>query len=90
MSRRDSSEIIGDILIALRDFGTTMKPTWLMYRSRLSYPLFKSYLSKLLNSGLVETVEGKRKRTYLKITDKGIDFLNHYLQSKEFERSFGL
>lgn len=89
MSKRDGYDIVGDMLVALRDAKGKLKPTQLMYKANLSYPQLKKYLTELLDKKLVKQITEKN-HNYIAITDTGYQFVVEYQKAKAFEESFGL
>ena len=87
--RRGKIEIIHDMLRSMQDKGGTIKPTHLLYKSNLSHSKMKEYVGELMNNGMMEEVEVKKKRMF-SLTDKGSNFLVEYAKIKEFSDSFGL
>jgi predicted transcriptional regulator len=49
----------------------------------------KEYLNTLLQKGFIEVVVEKN-RTYYRITDKGINFLNEFRKMEKLAQMFGL
>ena len=94
--KRTRTEVIYDILKTIRDKGGKMKPTHLMYKANLSHQSMKSYLSQLIEKGLIKkkksdiNTSGKDQKFLLERTDKGIDFCAGYSKTIEFERTFGI
>jgi len=75
--RRDRHQIISDILRIAR-FGELK--TRIMYNANLSFAQTNEYLSFLLETGLLGTVEhhNPKDKTLYKTTYKGLDYLNAY------------
>jgi len=87
--RRGKIEIIHDMLRSMQDKGGNIKPTHLLYKSNLSHSKMKEYVAELMNNGMMEEIEVKKKRMF-SLTDKGSNFLVEYSKIKEFSDSFGL
>lgn len=68
--RRNNLDISAEILNLAK--GGTRK-TRLVYQANLNFTLLKKYLKKLLDRGLIETVDG-----IIFTTNKGIEFLEQY------------
>lgn len=89
MVKRSRLEIIGDMLHTLANAGGHIKPTHLMYKSNLSHGQMKLYLEELGEKGFVE--DGiERKKKVIRITEKGMGFLQKLRDIREFEEGFGL
>ena len=68
--RRNNLDISAEILNLAK--GGTRK-TRLVYQANLNFTLLKKYLKKLLDRGMIETVDG-----IIFTTNKGIEFLEQY------------
>ncbi len=91
--KRESLELIRDILAAVRAKNGTIKPTHIMYRANLSHQMLNEYLADLLERGFLEEQEaakGKNKGKTYALTDKGFDYLKEYGLITKFMQSFGL
>lgn len=75
MKYRSRTDITSAILETASQGGVTK--TKIMYSAYLSYAQLKEYLSVMLESGLLEYVEGDR---VFKTTTKGMHFLKTYAQ----------
>ena len=80
-------ETFSDILRAIG--AGAEKPTHIMYKANLSYPLLKQYLAELSFNNLIRINHFKAKKTY-SLTDKGFDFINRYQLVDGFLDVFGL
>ena len=87
--KRNRTDIINDMLIAILDKGGEIKPTHLMYRANLSHGLMQSYLEEVIDKEMIRKID-KSNYTYLTITDKGCNFVEKFKEMKEFEKTFGL
>ena len=70
MGNRSRNEIVGSILDAANEGGTTK--TKIMYIAFLSYSQLNGYLSILIENNLIEYLDGTQ--TY-KTTEKGLNYL---------------
>jgi predicted transcriptional regulator len=74
-NRRSEFEIIGKLLDLSKDGA---KKTELLYQANLSYTQLKSYLSFLIDKGIIEMVSVKNNGnngTMYILTEKGVEFL---------------
>jgi predicted transcriptional regulator len=81
-------QIIVDVLRVI-ERENKVKPTHILYKANLSHKLLKEYLNTLLQKGFIEVVVEKN-RTYYRITDKGINFLNEFRKMEKLAQMFGL
>ncbi|SRR5579884_226957 len=72
MKYRSRTDIVSSILEAANG-GTTK--TKIMYKAYLSYAQMKEYVGVLVESGLLEYVEGEG---LFKTTQKGLEYLKRY------------
>jgi len=86
--RRSSMQIIVDVLRVI-ERENKVKPTHILYKANLSHKLLKEYLNTLLQKGFIEVVVEKN-RTYYRITDKGINFVNEFKKMEKLAQMFGL
>jgi predicted transcriptional regulator len=70
MKYRGRTEILGNILDAANEGGATK--TKIMYKAFLGYDQLKEYLSVLIETNLIEYLDGTQ--TY-KTTEKGLHYL---------------
>ncbi len=87
--RRNSFEIINDILFLMQRKGGKLKPTHILYGGNLSYDRLKKYMDQLESRKLVEIIFEKDKKFYV-LTDKGYEFVNEARKIKEITDAFGL
>lgn len=87
--RRGRLEIIADILRSIQNSGGKIKPTHLLYKSNLSHTKLKEYVDMLVERGMIEEKEIKRKKMIL-MKEQGYKFLLEFDRIKEFSDSFGL
>ena len=86
--RRNSFEIINDILFLMQRKGGKLKPTHILYGGNLSYDRLKKYMEQLETRNLVEIIFEKDKKFYI-LTDKGYEFVNEARKIKEITDGFG-
>lgn len=73
MKYRSRTDIVSQILETASHGGVTK--TKIMYGAYLSYAQLKEYLTVLLDSGLMEYINGQQ---VFRTTDKGMTYLNAY------------
>jgi predicted transcriptional regulator len=78
LKNRSKTDIAGLILEVANGGGATK--TKIMYKAFLSYAQLKEYLTILMESNLLEYEEG---RQFYRTTEKGIRFLQMYVQVHE-------
>ena len=78
MGNRSRTEIVAMILVAAAKGGTTK--TKIMYFAFLSYNQVKEYLSILIESNLIEYLEGTNK---FRTTEKGLYYLKMHTEIGE-------
>ncbi len=89
---RTQGKIIADILTTARDMNTDGQGvgiTTLLRRGNVSYSRMAKLIVELVGAGLLleETMEKSNK---YKISDKGMMFLQAYMQFEDFAQSYGL
>lgn len=89
---RTQGKIIADILTTARDMnqdGQGVGITTLLRRGNVSYTRLTKLIVDLVGAGLLleETLE---KSSKYKISDKGMMFLQQYVQFEDFAQSYGL
>jgi len=89
---RTQGKIIADILTTARDMNTDGQGvgiTTLLRRGNVSYSRMTKLIVDLVGAGLLleETMEKNMK---YKISDKGMMFLQAYVQFEDFAQSYGL
>ena len=87
-SRRSRIDVIRDILASVQD-RQMIKPTHLLYKSNLSYPKMKEYISELKEKNLIIETYHKNNRVFV-ITEQGNRFLAELRRIKSFTESFGI
>ncbi len=89
---RTQGKIIADVLATARDLnqdGQGVGITTLLRRGNVSYSRMTKLIVELVGAGLL-TEEAAEKSSKYKISDKGIMFLQAYVQFEDFAQSFGL
>lgn len=89
--KRERMDIIYDILAIVAEREKII-PTHLLYKSNLSYKRLQSYLQELREKELIIEYEGqgKNKKKYFQLTDKGYQFLQRYKELKDLTVAFGI
>ena len=82
MKRRSRTDIIYSILSTVSRYNPGALPTYIIYRSNLSYDLFKSYLEVLLKSELIREKRVGGKLVY-DMTGKGEEFMRTYERMRD-------
>lgn len=72
--KRARLEIVYDILHFIKKSENGAKPTHILYKANLSFPLLEKYLKILLLDGLICKIV-RNKRVLYKLTRKGINFI---------------
>ncbi len=85
MKKRNRLEIIKDILKIIQDNHNSIKITPLLRKSNISSKRFYEYIKELQNKGFVMKIERK-----IKITKKGMSYLEKYSSIVGFIEEFGL
>ena len=70
--RRNDLDICADILQVAK---AGAKKTQIVYQANLNFKIVKKYLTRLIETGMLDTVEDKRLYT---TTNRGMDFLEQY------------
>ena len=86
MARRARPQIFAEILKAITEeaqAGGEVKITRIQSRVYVPFDRFKEYLAEMRKRGLIE-------ESSMKITEKGLNYLEHYRSVKEFLERFGL
>jgi predicted transcriptional regulator len=89
---RTQGKIIADILTTARDMNTDGQGvgiTTLLRRGNVSYSRMTKLIVDLVGAGLLleETVQ---KNSKYRLSDKGMMFLQAYIQFEDFAQSYGL
>jgi len=86
MSKRARPQIFAEILKAIieeAEISGEVKITRIQSKVYVPFDRFKEYLVEMREKGLIE--EGS-----LKVTEKGLKYVEHYKSVKEFLERFGL
>ncbi|MEM0230621.1 MAG: winged helix-turn-helix domain-containing protein [Candidatus Woesearchaeota archaeon] len=89
MTKRDSLEIIRDILKVVLEHNNSIKPTPLLRKSNLSSRQFSKYFVMLVKKGFLQEIDGMNGRV-VSLTDKGFRFLERYETITAFIKEFEL
>ena len=89
---RSHFQIIADILHTARDYsdgGSGVNITLLIRKANVSYRRMSAILERLVDAGLLQQVPEEKAYRY-KISERGVEFLQAYIQFHDFVESFGL
>ncbi len=89
---RTQGRIIADILLTARDMnqdGQGVGITTLLRHGNVSYARITKLIVELVGAGLL-LEETREKSPKYRISDKGIQFLQAYVQFEDFAQSYGL
>ncbi|MDG6976134.1 MAG: hypothetical protein JRN27_08600, partial [Nitrososphaerota archaeon] len=78
--RRSKLDIVGDILRVVSDGAE--KPTNVMFRANLTWPLTVAYIELLLRHRMLSTEEGGGRAVY-RVTPKGSELLRSFIEMEE-------
>ena len=78
--KRTRLELFIDVLTQLS--SGVAKPTNIMYKCNLSWRPLQEILDSMVQQGLIETYENKKRRTY-GITSKGVETLRYIEKARE-------
>ncbi|MFW6286065.1 MAG: winged helix-turn-helix domain-containing protein [Nanoarchaeota archaeon] len=59
--KRERTQIIHDILKAIKDKGNNVKPTHILYKSNLSHQMLQEYINELIEKNFMEENIDKKK-----------------------------
>jgi len=89
---RTQTKIIADILATARDMNTGgdgVGITTLLRKGNVSYTRMTKLITDLVGAGLLVELNVEKNSKYA-ISDKGLSFLQAYVQFEVFAQSFGL
>ena len=89
---RTQTKIIADILATARDMNTGgdgVGITTLLRKGNVSYTRMTKLITDLVGAGLLVELNVEKNSKYA-ISDKGLSFLQAYVQFEDFAQSFGL
>ena len=90
MQKRNSLEIIKDILSIIRENKNSIKTTPLIRKSNLSTKRFSQYLKKLTEENFIIKKEDGQGTKVFSLTEKGFQYLEKYRTIVEFIDEFDL
>jgi len=76
--KRNGIEICADILMVAKKGA---KKSHIVYKANLNFKLLNKYLDQLRNSDLIVK---STKNNLFKTTEKGIEYLNHFRELRDF------
>ena len=86
--RREKIDIVYDMLVAIRNSNSKIKPTHLLYKSNMAHTKMKEYIKMLLEKNYIVEIKEKNKKFY-GITEEGLKFIIDYEKMKEFANVLG-
>ncbi|MBR9703755.1 hypothetical protein GOV10_06955 [Candidatus Woesearchaeota archaeon] len=89
-AKRESLQVIYDILEAIRNKDGKIKPTHIMYKANLSHQMLKEYLADLMSRGFVVEQKNKKGNLTYSLSTKGFSYLSEFSVIEKFMNSFGL
>ena len=89
MAKRGRLEIMYDMLNLVKNSNNGIKPTPLLRKSNLSSSRFKEYYTEILGKGFVDEIKNSGEKR-IRISEKGILFLEKYKVILGFVEEFGL
>lgn len=87
--KRNPLEIMHDILKTVKNKRGPVNPTYILYKSNLSYKMLKEYLGELIKKELIKETIEKNKKSY-SLTKKGEEYLAEYKTMTNFFDRFGI
>lgn len=88
--KRESLQVIHDILRAISNKNGAIKPTHIMYKANLSHQMLKEYLGDLKDRGFVEEKEDRKGNFTYGLSTKGFKYLAEFSVIEKFMNTFGL
>ncbi len=88
--KREHLEIIKDVLLAIQEKGSSVRPTHILYKSNLSSEMLKQYLKELLDNEFIVEERDKKNNKMYSLLPKGFNYLKDYAVIKGFMESYGL
>jgi predicted transcriptional regulator len=92
LHKRSKFELYGDILIAIRQDikrNSTARFTRVYGKSNVPYDRFKAYIAELEKSGVIEICRVDDHEE-IKLTNRGLEYLQEYSRVNKFLKAFGL
>jgi predicted transcriptional regulator len=92
MHKRSKFELYGDILLAIRsdiDHNSSARLTRVYGRSNVPYDRFKGYINDLKKNNLIE-ISHVDNHEEIKLTTRGIEYIQEYSRVNKFLIAFGL
>lgn len=92
MSKRSTFEVYGDILVAIKydiQKNCSARFSRIHDKSNLSCERFRAYIDALQKNSLIK-VSKVGDQQEIRLTSKGIEYIEEYKRAGRFLRSFGL
>jgi predicted transcriptional regulator len=91
MAYRNTLQIIGDILEVAHEHGVEgANASRLLTKANLSYKTYQGFVTKLLQTGLLNIVQLDMDSSAYILTEKGRQYLCKYEEFESFASSLGL